>query len=69
MPLSTKDQALATKRRLSNPLSEVWELAVHTLGLPQGSFSRLFTRESLMVPYVLVKGFLGFQMPQTAQRG
>ena len=36
--------------RLSKPLVAVWDLAVQTLGLPQGTFSRLFHRESLKLP-------------------
>ena len=53
-------------RRISKPLSAVWDLAVQTLGLLQGSFSRLLPRESLKAPLVFFQGFLGFQVSQTA---
>ena len=46
--------AVQRQSRLSKPLAAVWDLAVQTFGLPQGSFSRLFPRESLKALKVFV---------------
>ena len=48
-PRGTTDRPTTPGQTLK-PLAAALDLAVHTMGLPQGSFSMLFPRESLKAP-------------------